>query len=170
MPLSMYQASVPAFLHTFANLSAILDKAVAHADARKIDHNALLGARFFPDMFPLVRQIPLASDIAKNGTARLAGIQPPKFADNETSFEELKERIAKTVDFLKSLKPEQVDGSEARDVIFPVGGKPRTFKGQEYLVNWVLPNFYFHATTTYALLRHNGVELGKLDFLGKVGS
>ena len=166
MPISMYQASVPAFLHTIAALQKILDKAVAHADGKKIDHTAFLGARFFPDMFPLVKQVQLVSDFAKNGSARLAGIEAPKMADTEASFEELKERLKKTVDFVNTLKPAQIDGSEAREITFPVAGKPRTFTGQEYLVNWVLPNFYFHATTTYALLRHNGVEVGKRDYLG----
>jgi uncharacterized protein len=168
MPFSMYQASVPAFLHTLGTLSGILDKAVAHADARKIDHNALLGARLFPDMYPLVRQVQLSSDFAKSGTARLAAIEPPKFADNETSFEELKERINKTVEFVKGVKPAQVDGAEGREITFPIGGEPRTFTGQSYLAHWVLPNFYFHVTTAYNLLRHNGVEVGKRDFLGKV--
>jgi hypothetical protein len=166
MPISMYQASVPAFLHTIAALQKILDKAVAHADAKKIDHTAFLGARLFPDMLPLVKQVQLVSDFAKNGSARLAGIEAPKMADTEASFEELRERLKKTVDFVNSLKPAQIDGSEAREITFPVGGKPRTFTGQEYLVNWVLPNFYFHVTTAYDLLRHNGVEVGKRDYLG----
>lgn len=166
MTISMYQASVPAFIKTLENLSAILDKTVAHAEAKKIDPNALLGARLFPDMFPLVRQVQLSSDFAKNGAARLAAIDPPKFTDNEASFEELKERIKKTVEFLKGLKPAQIDGSEAREISFPIGGKPRTFQGQAYLLHWALPNFFFHVTTAYALLRHNGVEVGKRDYLG----
>ncbi len=168
MTISMYQASVPAFLKTLENLSAILDKAVAHAEAKKIDPNALLGARLFPDMFPLVRQVQLSSDFAKSGAARLAAIDPPKFTDNEASFEELKDRIKKTVDFLNGLKPAQIDGSEAREISFPIGGKPRTFQGQAYLLHWALPNFFFHVTTAYDLLRHNGVEVGKRDFLGSV--
>jgi hypothetical protein len=163
----MYQASVPAFLHTLGTLSAILTKAVAHADARKIDHNAFLGARAFPDMLPMVRQVQLSSDFAKNGTARLAGIEAPKFADNETSFEELQERIKKTVDFLKALKPEQLDNAETREITFPVGGKPRTFVGLPYLIHWVMPQFYFHVTTAYVLLREGGVEIGKKDFVGQ---
>lgn len=168
MTISMYQASVPAFIKTLENLSAILDKAVAHAEAKKIDPNALLGARLFPDMYPLVRQVQLTSDFAKNGAGRLAAIDPPKFPDNEASFEELKERIKKTIDFLKGLKPAQIDGSEAREISFPIGGKPRSFQGQTYLLHWALPNFFFHATTAYDLLRHNGVEVGKRDFLGAV--
>src|SRR4051794_36364432 len=156
MPISMYQASVPPFLHTITALQKILDKAVAHADAKKIDHTAFLGARLFPDMLPLVKQVQLVSDFAKNGSARLAGIEAPKMGDTEASFEELKERLKKTADFCNSLKPAQIDGSEAREITFPVGGKPRTFTGQEYLVTWVLPNFYFHVTTAYNLLRHNG--------------
>jgi hypothetical protein len=164
----MYQAAVPAMIKTLENLSAILDKTVAHADARKIDHGALLGARAFPDMLPLVRQVQLASDFAKNGTARVAAIDPPKFADTEASFDELQERIKKTIDFLKALRPEQFDNAESREITFPVGGKPRTFVGLPYLVHWVLPQFYFHVTTAYVLLREGGVEIGKKDFVGQV--
>ena len=168
MSISMYQASVPALIKTLENLSAILNKTVAHADARKIDHGAFLGARAFPDMLPLVRQVQLASDFAKNGTARVAAADAPKFADNEASFEELQERIKKTIDFLKTLKPEQFDNAETREITFPVGGKPRTFQGLTYLVHWVLPQFYFHVTTAYVLLREGGIEIGKKDFVGQV--
>ncbi len=166
MPLSMYQASVPAFLQMLASLSAILDKAVANATARKIEPAVFLNARLSPDMLSFTKQIQIASDFAKNTSARLAGVEIPKFADTETSFEELKARVAKTLEFVKSIKPAQIDGSEEKEITFSVGGKPMTFKGQAYLVGFALPNFYFHLTTAYAILRHNGVELGKRDFIG----
>jgi hypothetical protein len=166
MPLSMYQASVPAFLQMLASLSAILNKTAAHATARKIDPNAYLGARLYPDMFPLIRQVQIAADFAKNTAGRLAGVELPKFPDNETSFEELQERIARIVNFLNTLKPAQIDGSEGKEITFPVGGQPMTFKGQQYLVGFALPNFYFHLATVYAILRHNGVDVGKRDFIG----
>jgi uncharacterized protein len=166
MTLSMYQASVPAFLRILSNLSAILDKAASHATQHKIQPSVLLNTRLFPDMYPLVEQVQLASDFAKGAGARLAGIELPKFPDTEASFDELKARIAKTVDFLKTLKPVQIDGSEGRDITIPAGGNPHTFKGQSYLVHYALPSFYFHVTTAYAILRHCGVEIGKRDFLG----
>ena len=166
MTISMYQASVPVFVRMLNNLSAILDKAVHHAAQRKIEPSVLLNTRLFPDMFPLLRQVQLTADFAKGTTARLAGAEVPKFPDTETSFEELKARIAKTVDFVKSFKPGQIDGSEGRDVTIPIAGQPHHFKGQAYLLHQALPNFYFHATATYAILRHCGVDVGKRDFLG----
>jgi uncharacterized protein len=166
MPLSMYQVSVPVFQRMLSNLTLVLDKAMAHMAARKIEPAALLNARLYPDMLSFVRQVQLAADFAKNSTARLAGIDPPKFADTETSFEELKQRIAKTTEFLKSLKPAQIDGTEEKEITFPVAGQPTTFKGQRYLLVSALPNFFFHMTTAYAILRHNGVEIGKRDFIG----
>ena len=166
MSLSMYQASVPVFVRLVTALSKILDKASAHAEAKKIDPNALLGARLFPDMYPLVKQVQTVSDFAKNCAGRLAGIEIPKFADNEASFEELKERLAKTLTFLNSLKPEQVDGSEDRTISFKMGQRDVSMTGREYLLATSMPNFYFHLTTAYAILRHNGVEIGKRDFLG----
>ena len=168
MTLSMYQASAPVFLRTLAALSVILDKAAAHAMQRKIEPSVLLGTRLFPDMFPLVRQVQLAADFAKGPAARLAGIEVPKFADTETTFDELKARIAKTVEFVKTLKPGQIDGSEDRDITIPIGGQPQSFKGQPYLLHFALPNFFFHATTAYDILRHCGVEVGKRDFLGPI--
>jgi hypothetical protein len=168
MTLSMYQASVPIFLNTLTALSAVLDKAAAHAAQRKIEPSVLLGARLFPDMFPLVRQVQLTADFAKGAGARLAGIEVPKFADTETTFDELKARIAKTVEFVKTLKPGQIDGSEDRDITIPIGGQPQSFKGQPYLLHFALPNFFFHATTAYDILRHCGVEVGKRDFLGPI--
>jgi len=168
MTLSMYQASVPVFLHTLAALSAVLDKAAAHAAQRKIDPAVLLSTRLFPDMFPLVRQVQLAADFAKGPAARLAGLEVPKFSDTETTFDDLKARIAKTVEFVKALKPGQIDGSEDRDITIPIGGQPQSFKGQPYLLHFALPNFFFHATTAYDILRHCGVEVGKRDFLGPI--
>jgi hypothetical protein len=163
----MYQASVPVFQQMLASLAGILTKAEAHATARKIDPSVFLGARLFPDMFALTRQVQLTSDFAKGPTARLAGQEPPKWPDEEKSFAELQARIAKTIDFLKSFKPAQIDGSEDRDVTIPIGGNPTTFKGQRYLVNFALPNFFFHHTAAYSILRHNGVEIGKRDYLGQ---
>jgi hypothetical protein len=148
------------------NLSAILDKAVHYAAQRKIEPSVLLGTRLFPDMFPLLRQVQLAADFAKGTAARLAGAEVPKFPDTETSFEDLKARIAKTIDFVKSFKPGQIDGSEEREITIPIGGQPHSFKGQAYLLHQAMPNFYFHTTATYAILRHCGVEVGKRDFLG----
>lgn len=167
MTLSMYQASVPVFTRMLTNLAGILTKAEAHATARKIEPAVLLNTRLFPDMFALTKQVQLSSDFAKNTTARLAGAELPKFPDEETSFAELQARIAKTLDYVKGFQPAQIDGSETRDITLPIGGKPTVFAGQAFLLNFALPNFYFHVTTTYNILRHCGVELGKWDFLGK---
>jgi hypothetical protein len=166
MSLSMYQASVPAFLQQLTALAGVLDKAEAYARARKIEPAVLFEARLFPDMFPLVRQVQIACDFAKGAAARLADLEVPVYADVEQSFVELQARIRKTLEFLRTIKPERIDGSEGRDVTIRIAGNPVTFKGQPYLLNFVLPNFYFHATTAYAILRHNGVELGKRDFIG----
>jgi hypothetical protein len=166
----MYQASVPIFVRMLTNLSAILDKAVHYATQRKIEPSVLLGSRLFPDMFPLLRQVQLTADFAKGTAARLAGAEVPKFPDTETSFDDLKARIAKTIDFVKSFKPGQIDGSEEREITIPIGGQPHSFKGQAYLLHQAMPNFYFHATATYAILRHCGVEVGKRDFLGPFDS
>jgi hypothetical protein len=168
MSLSMYQASVPAFLRMLTSLGTILEKAEAFATDRKIDPEVLLNWRLAPDMFPLVRQVQIAADFAKGTTARLAGVEVPKYDDNEKSFAELKARIAKTVKFVEGLKPQAIDGSEERDITLTVGGQEMRFKGQAYLVHFALPNFYFHATTAYAILRRCGVELGKRDFMGIV--
>src|SRR4051794_27990853 len=168
MSLSMYQASVPAFLRGLDNLSAILKKAEDHAAARKIDPAVLLAARLFPDMLPMIRQVFIAADFAKSVPARLAGVEVPKYEDNEKTFAELQARIAKTTDFAKSLTAAQIDGSEDRDIELTIGGGPMTFKGQAYLTEFGIPNFYFHLTTAYNILRHNGVEIGKRDFIGQV--
>jgi uncharacterized protein len=165
MPLSMYQASVPVFLQLLGSHSKILQKAAAHAEARKIDPNALLSARLYPDMFPLTRQVQTAADHAKGAVARLAGADVPSFPDTEASFAELEARLQKTSDFIKTFKPEQIDGSEEREIVLHMRAQSRTFTGQTYLLHFALPNFYFHMTTAYAILRHNGVEIGKRDFL-----
>jgi len=149
-----------------ASLSAILDKAAVHAAARKIEPSVLLNTRLTPDMFPLVRQVQLAADFAKGAAGRLAGVELPKFPDEETSFAELTARIAKTVDFIETLKPAQIDGSESREITIPIGGQPYKFSGQNYLIGFALPNFHFHHTTAYAILRQCGVEIGKRDYLG----
>jgi hypothetical protein len=166
MPLSMYQASVPIFQKMLGNLSTILDKAAAHAQQKKVDPAVLLSTRLTPDMFPLVRQVQLTTDFARSCAARLAGQDPPKMPDTEATIEELKARIDKTIDYLKQAKQAQIDGSEAKDITFPIGGNPTTFKGQSYLVGFALPNFYFHYTTAYDILRQCGVDVGKRDFLG----
>jgi uncharacterized protein len=170
MPISMYQASIPACLQMLSSLSGVLDKAGTHAAARKIEPSVLLNARLYPDMFPLVRQIQLTADFAKGIGARLAGIEPPKYPDTETTIDELKARLAKTADFLKGLKPAQIDGSETREITIPIPGQPITFNGQSYLVNFGLPNLFFHATTAYDILRHCGIEIGKRDYLGALPS
>jgi len=167
MRLSMYQASVAAFTRQLNNLTAILEKGAAHAEAKKIDPKVLLNSRLFPDMFPLVRQIQIATDTARAGAARLAGVEVPAQEDNETTFPELVARIRKTIAYLETLKAEQFEGSEDRTVSWQTRSSTKTMQGLPYLQNHLLPNLYFHITTTYNILRHSGVELGKMDFLGK---
>jgi hypothetical protein len=167
MSISMYEASVPVFRQMLDALSAVLDKAEAYAGARKIDPNALLQARLYPDMFPLTRQVQIACDFAKGASARLAGVEVPRYDDNEQSFADLKQRIAKTAAFIDTLPRAAIDGSEERDITLTVAGNSMHFKGQQYLLRYALPNFYFHATTAYGILRHNGLEVGKRDFIGK---
>ena len=166
MPISMYQASVPRFVHMLGNLSAMLEKAEAHVDARKVDPTALINFRLFPDMFPFSRQIQVTCDVSKGAIARLAGVEVPKHEDVEQTFPELRARIAKTVGFIQTIRPEQVDGSEDKDIVVKLGKQEYRFKGMQYLLNYAYPNFYFHVTTAYNILRHNGVELGKKDFVG----
>ena len=168
MSLSMYQASVPAFLQMLNNLTAMFERAEAFAAERKIDEAVLLNWRLVPDMFALIRQVQIAADFAKGTTARLAGAQVPNYADEEKNFAELKQRIARTVTFVQGFKPADIDGSEDRDITLSVGGQEMRFKGQPYLVHFALPNFYFHATTAYDLLRSCGVGLGKRDFIGTI--
>jgi uncharacterized protein len=166
MPISMYQASVPVAIHMLENLAGILRKGAAHAEAKGFDADVLYRARLAPDMFPLFRQVQIATDVVKGCAARLAGEDPPVFEDTESDFAELLTRIDKIVAYLKSFRPEQIDGSEERSVVIRIRGESVTFQGLPYLFQFVLPNLYFHAATTYNILRHNGVELGKKDFLG----
>jgi hypothetical protein len=163
----MYSASVPVFTRTLGNMLKWLDKAEAHAQARKFDPAVYMTLRLAPDMLPLAAQIRIAGDAAKGCAARLAGIDPPVFEDNEATLPELRERIQKTLAFLETVTAKAIDGSEEREIVIPVRNRePRRFKGEFYLKHWALPNFFFHATTLYALLRHNGVDVGKADFLG----
>lgn len=166
MTISMYQASVPVCIRMLNNLAGILEKAAAHAEAKKIDPSVLINDRLFPDMLPMGRQIMIASDTAKGGAARLAGLEPPKYEDNEKTFPELIERLRKTVNYLKTLKPEQIDGSEKRAITLKVRDDTLTLDGLPYLLNRVLPNLYFHISIAHAILRHNGVDIGKKDYLG----
>jgi uncharacterized protein len=166
MQISMYAASVPRFVHILRNLSAMIDKAQAHVEAKNIDPAGLIAFRLFPDMFPLSRQVQVACDVSKGAVARLSGVGIPKHEDTEQTFPELKARIAKTIDFINTIKPEQIDGSEDKDLTVKLGKQEYEFKGMQYLLNFAYPNFYFHAATVYNILRHKGVELGKRDFVG----
>ena len=167
MKISMYQASVPPLLRSLNNLAAILEKSAAHAEARKIDPSVLISSRLYPDMFPLRRQVQIASDNARRGVARLAGLEAPKIEDNETTFAELIARLQQTIAYLETFTPDQIDGSDEKLIALPVGDDTMHFEGLSYLFYFVLPNVYFHVTTAYDILRHCGVELGKRDFLGK---
>jgi hypothetical protein len=165
--MSFYDATVPAFLQILNSLTGLLTKAEAHCNAKNIKPEVLLGARLFPDMYPLTRQIQTACDFAAKTCARLTGSEVPSVPDTETTFDELKQRLARTIDYVKGFKPAQFEGADARDVTFPVGpSNSMTLKGQQYLSNFAFPNFYFHAATAHGILRHNGVEVGKRDFLG----
>lgn len=167
MPVSMSSASLPVFQQMLGNLSYLLDKGLAHAQVRKFDPQILTSDRLAPDMLPFSRQVLIACDAAKLGVARITGLAAPKFEDTESTFEELKTRIAKTLAWLATVPTDKLDGTEDQDVTFPVGrdGTTRTMKAEAYLKHWVLPNMYFHITTAYAILRHNGVEVGKSDYL-----
>ena len=164
--LSIYAATIPPLKQTLSNLAAILQKGEEYADAKKVEHHVLLNSRLFVDMYPLTRQVQIATDMSKGAGARLAGIDIPKYEDSETSFTELQARIAKTIAFLDSISPEQLTDAETREITISVRKVDLKFSGQDYLLKWVLPNVYFHVTTAYNILRHNGVELGKQDFLG----
>jgi uncharacterized protein len=166
MSITMYSASTPVFVRMLTNLGTWLDKAEAHATAKKFEPSVYLGARFAPDMLPFTKQIQIACDMAKFGIARLAGVDAPKFDDTEASLPELRERVRATVEFIQSVPAAKIDGTDDKDVTIPRRDGTMTLKGEAYLKHFVLPNFFFHLTTTYALLRHNGVELGKIDFLG----
>jgi uncharacterized protein len=166
MSISMYQASLPVLVRGMTNLQVILGKAEAHAAEKQIDPSVLTNARLAPDMLPLLRQVYIVSDTAKGCAARLAGVEAPKYDDVEQTFEELDARLQKTIDYLKEFNPQQIDGSEERPITLKMRVGPIEFTGLSYLLGFVLPNFYFHVTTAYDILRHNGVELGKLDYLG----
>lgn len=167
MAVSMYQISVPVFTRMLNNLVAIIEKAAAHCEENKIDPAALINYRLYPDMFTFAKQIQIATDAARNGTGYLAGETPPKFENVDQSFAELIERVNKTIEYVNGFTPEQIDGTEEKEVKLTRGETTLTFKGQDYLLNRVLPNFYFHITTAYDILRHNGVALGKKDYLGR---
>ncbi len=166
MNISMYEASIPVLIKALGNLAGILAKAEAHAAARNIEPSVFLQARLYPDMYPLVRQVQIATDVAKGCASRLAGETPPRFEDEETSFAQLQDRIARTIALLRAVDPDRINGTEDAVVKLTVGGRDRTFQGLPYLFGFVLPNVYFHIATAYAILRHWGVELGKADFLG----
>jgi uncharacterized protein len=169
MSFSMSQASLPVFEISLNALSAVLEKTHAHAAAKKIDSSVLLNSRLYPDMFALVSQVQIATDQAKNGSARLAGVEAPRYEDNETTMDQLQASIAKTVAYLKTLDPRRIDASADREITFPLGLKNTgQMKGRDYLNHFVLPNFYFHVTAAYAILRHCGVDIGKRDFLGAI--
>lgn len=167
MTISMYQASVPVFIRTLNNLVGILEKGAKYAETKKIEPSVLVNSRLYPDMFPLFKQVQIASDIAKRGAAELAGVEAPKFEDNETTFPELIDRIQKTISYLDTFKSEQIDGSEERTITLQMRDNTLSFQGMPFLLYFVLPNVYFHVTTAYDILRHCGVEVGKQDFLGK---
>jgi uncharacterized protein len=164
--ISMSQASAPRFVHMLRSLAVLFDKAQAHCEAKKIDPLALTQFRLYPDMFPLTRQVQVACDTAKGAVARLAGIEIPKHEDTEQTFAELKARIAKTVDFIESVSTAKLDGTEEKEIVLKMRAGDMKFSGQQYLLGFAYPNFYFHLTTAYNILRHNGVEIGKRDFLG----
>ena len=166
MTLSMYQASVPVFTRMLNNLAAILEKAAAHCEAKKIDPAVLINFRLYPDMFAFAKQVQIAVDAAKGGAARLAGVEPPVFEDNEMTFPQLIERVKKTLAYVNTFRPDQIDGTEEREITLKRGDTVVTYRGQQFLFNRALPNLYFHITTAYDILRHNGVELGKRDYLG----
>jgi hypothetical protein len=164
----MYQALIPGAIRALQNLIGILEKTAEHAVARKIDPEVFINDRLFPDMFPLSRQVQIATDVAKGAAARLCGQEPPSYEDSETTFTALIERVQKTIRYLESFTPDQIDGSEERMVTIRMRSGAVTFQGMPYLLTYVLPNIYFHVTTAYAIARHGGVELGKADYLGRL--
>ena len=166
MNISMYQASAPRFVNILKNLSAILDKAQSHVEVKKIEPAALTAYRLFPDMLPMTRQVQIACDTAKGAVARLAGVDIPKHEDTEQTIPDLKARIAKTIDFIGTFKPAQIDGSEDKNIHIKLGPREVDWNGMQYLLGFALPNFYFHVTAAYAILRHNGVDIGKRDYIG----
>lgn len=168
MTISMYEASVPLFIQSLQSLKAILQKGQAHAEARKFDAVNLVNARLFPDMMPLSRQVQIASDAAKGSAARLTGTEPPKFEDTETTFPELIARVDKTIDYLQGFKPAQFEGAATRTITVKTPNAEFSFPGLVFLRHWAIANFFFHVTTAYNILRHNGVDIGKIDFLGRI--
>jgi len=164
--ISMYQASIPRFVNILGNLSNILDKAQAYVDAKKLDSVTLTTYRLFPDMLPMTTQVQIACDAAKGVVARLAGVEIPVYEDNEKTLSDLKARVAKTVAFIQTVTPRQIDGTEDKEIVIKRGDKESHYKGMQFLLGHALPNFYFHVTTAYNILRHNGVEIGKRDYLG----
>ena len=169
MKISVQAVTVDLFTQSLTNLSALLEKGLAHATARKFDPSVLLNSRLAPDMFPLSRQVQIACDSAKNSVSRVAGLEPPRFEDNEKTIEELRARIARTIEYIKGVPASALEGSEDRDIRVPVGpDRFLDFKGLAFVQRWAIPNVFFHITTAYAILRHNGVEVGKRDFLGDV--
>ena len=170
MAISMYKASIPVFIHVLENLMGIVDKGATYAESKKIDPAILINARLYPNMYTFARQIQIATDMSKGCAARLAGQDPPSYSDNECSFAELRSRLEKTIAFLKTFTADQIDGTEEKSVNLKVGGQPKSFQGLPYLTRYVLPNLYFHTSIAYAILRHNGVELAKKDYLGNLPS
>jgi len=168
MSVSLYDLSIPVFTLSLSNLSAILDKAASYSEAKKIDPKVMPQSRLIADMLPLSAQIQIACDTAKGAAARLAGVEAPKYEDNETTLAELKARVGKTLDFIKGIKPEQLQGAESREIVLQFPNATLKFNGKNYLANFVIPNLFFHVTMAYALLRKNGVDLGKRDFLGPI--
>jgi len=167
MTISMYQASVPRFVNILGNLSNILDKAQAYVDAKKLDTATLTNYRLFPDMLPMSAQVQIACDTAKGLVARLAGVAIPVYEDNEKTLADLKARVAKTIAFIQTVTPAQIDGTEDKEIVIKRGDKETRYTGMQFLLGHAVPNFYFHVTTTYNILRHNGIEIGKRDYLGK---
>ena len=167
MAISMYQASAPVFARMLTNLAGVIDKAAQHAAARKVDPSVFVTARLYPDMFPFARQVQIATDHAKGCVARLAGQEPPAYEDKESSFPELIDRVNRTVAFVKGFTAAQIDGSEEREITLQMRAGPLIVRGQQYLLNMAMPNFYFHVVTSYDILRHNGVEVGKRDYIGQ---
>ncbi len=168
MTISMFRATVPVCIRMLRNLEGILEKGAAYCKEKDVDETVLVNARLFPDMFPLSRQVQIACDIAKRGAARLAGLSPDVQEDTEASFPELIERVRGVISFLETLEPSQIDGTEEKSITFKLRGEDVTFKGETYLLSFILPNVYFHITTAYNILRHNGVVLGKRDYLGQI--
>lgn len=168
MKISVQAATVDIFIHSLGNLSTILEKGAAYATAKKFDSTVLVNSRLAPDMLPLSKQIQIACDVAKNSVARLSGTEPPRFEDNEKTIEELRARVAKTVDYLKGIPAGALEGAEDREINVPAGERTLEFKGLAFVQRWAIPNVFFHITTAYNILRHNGVEIGKRDYLGSL--